>query len=64
MLDEIRKHIQENPQINNIIIGGDYNQYINDKDIRKFQDNIEVHEIHHIINKVQINQIRKTYIYG
>jgi len=55
ILDEIRKHIRENLQINDIIIGGDYNQYIGDKDIRKFHDDIDVYKIHHIINKVQIN---------
>ena len=55
ILDKICKHIWENPQINDIIIGGDYNQYIGDKDIRKFHNDIEVYGIHDIINKVQIN---------
>ena len=42
LFDEIKKHIRDNEEITDIIIGGDYNQNIYDRDIRKFDDNIGV----------------------
>ena len=64
LFSDIVKHVSNNPKINDIIIAGDYNQDLNDNDVRKFHDAINVHEIHPIINDVQINQIGKTYKNG
>ena len=64
LFSDIVKHVSNNPEINDIIIAGDYNQDLNDNDVRKFHNAINVHEIHPIINDVQINQIGKTYKNG
>ena len=64
IFNEIINHIKNNPDINNIIIGGDYNQNLNNNEVKRFQEAIGIYEIHPIINNVQINQIGKTYIHG
>ena len=46
IFNDIKKHIDENPDINDIIIGGDYNQNIGDKEIKQFYNDIGVHNIH------------------
>ena len=64
LLNDIREHLRKNPDINDVIISGDYNQYLGNNEIKKFHENIEVHEIHPIINNILINQIGKTYKHG
>ena len=54
ILKDIKKHIRDNPDINDIIIGEDCNQNIRDNKIRKFHKNLGVYEIYHIINNVPI----------
>ena len=58
---EIMNHVRENPEITDIIIGGDYNQYLNDKEIRKFHEELDVFEVHSIVNQVSIPLIGKTH---
>ena len=64
LFKDVEMHVRNNTDINNIIIAGDYNQYLNDNEVRKFHDAISVHEIHSIVNDVQINQIGRTYKHG
>ena len=64
LFDDIVSHINRNTEINDIIIAGDYNQYLNDNEVRQFHENINVHELHPIVNNVPINQIGKTYKNG
>ena len=64
LFDDIKRYIQSNPDITDIIIGGDYNQNICDKEIKKFHEEIGVHNIYQIINNVELEQIGKTYIHG
>jgi len=47
-----------------VIIGGDYNQNICDREIKKFHDDIGVHNIHQIANNVELEQMCKTYVHG
>ena len=54
LFEEIKKHIRDNQDITDIIIGGDYNQNIGDKEIKKFHEEIGVHNIHQIVNNVEI----------
>ena len=51
---EILDHIKNNPEINDIIIGGDYNQYLNDNEVKRFHEDLEVFEVHPIVNGVPI----------
>ena len=61
IFEEIIKHVKDHPEINDILIGGDYNQYLNDNEIKQFHEALEVHEIHPIVNAVPIHSIGKTY---
>jgi len=63
IFNDIIKHIRENPDINNIIIDGDYNQNIGDNNIRLFHKRLGVNNIHQIINNIPINYIGKIYIH-
>ena len=64
IFQEIQDYIRKNPEINDIIIAGDYNQYIGDPQVRKFHENIEVHELHPVFNNVPFHQIGRTYKHG
>ena len=64
IFNEIINYVKNNLDINDIIIGGDYNQNLNDNEVKRFQEAIGIHKIHLIINNMQINQIGKTYIHG
>ena len=52
IFDNMRKYVRMNGEIGDIIIAGDYNQYIVDKEVWKFHDEIEVKEIHAHVNKI------------
>jgi hypothetical protein len=64
LLHDILTYVKENPEINDIIIGGDLNQYLNDNEIRKFQEELDVYEIHTIVNQVPIPSMGKTHKHG
>ena len=64
IFEEIIKHVKDHPEINDILIGGDYNQYLNDNEIKRFHEALEVHKIHPIVNAVPIHSIGKTYKNG
>ena len=54
IFQEIQDHIRKNLEINNVIICGDYNQYIGDIQVRRFHEAIEVHEIHLLFNEIRV----------
>lgn len=64
IFEEIRKHAQANKEINNVIIAGDYNQNIADKEVQKFHEDIGVKETHAHVNKLKIEELDKTYKNG
>lgn len=64
IFEDIKKHIRENPDITDVLIGGDYNQYIGDRQVMKFHEEIGIHNIHQIVNNVELHQMGKTYIHG
>lgn len=64
MFEEIRKHVRTNEEINDIIIAGDYNQNIADKEVQKFHEDIGVKEIHVHVNKLKIEELDKTHKNG
>ena len=49
---EIKNHIRQNKNINDIIIAGDYNQDISSKEITKFHEEIGVRDVHKTINMI------------
>ena len=57
---EILEHIKNNPEINDILIGGDCNQCINDNEIKRFHEQIDAYEMHSIVNEVPTQSIGKT----
>jgi len=64
IFDEIKRHIQGNESINDIIIAGDYNQNINDREVKKFHEDIGVREVHAEINNIRMDLFDKTYKNG
>ena len=50
IFNNITYHVKNNLDINDIIIRGDYNQYLNDNEVKRFQETIRIHEIYLIIN--------------
>ena len=60
ILNEIKHHIQENDDITDILIAGDYNQDIRDTAIRKFFSEIGVRDVHSKINNIRMDQMDKT----
>ena len=61
---EIITHIRSNQEINDIIIAGDYNQNINDKEVQQFHEEIGVKEIHAVVNNINMNRLDRTYKNG
>ena len=59
IFNEIINHMKNNPEINDVVLGGDYNQYLNNDEVRRFHDAIGIHEMHLIINNVPMHQIVK-----
>ena len=53
IFDDIRKYIRVNEEIDNIIIARDYNQYVADKEVQKFNNEIGVKEIHVHVYKIR-----------
>ena len=64
IFNEIKKHINSNEDINDIIIAGDYNQFVVDNEVRKFHTELGVSEIHHKVNNVELRELDKTYKNG
>ena len=60
IFNNIRKHVIVNEDIDNIIIAGEYNQYVADKEVQKLHNEIGVKEIHAYVNKINIQQLNKT----
>ena len=61
---EIKHHIKQNKDINNIIIAGDYNQDIKSREITKFFEEIGVRDIHKTMNIINSDIIDSTYKHG
>jgi len=64
IFDEIKKHIRSNNEISDIIIAGDYNQCIYDREVQKFHEEIGVKEVHVIANNIEIERLDRTYKNG
>ena len=64
IFNKIKKYVNSNEDINDIIIAGDYNQYVVDNEVRKFHAELEVSEIHHKVNNVELRELDKTYKNG
>ena len=62
--DEIIKYIRVNPDISNIVIGGDYNEHIGDNNAKVFHEKLGANNIYQIIDNIQINKINKTCVHG
>ena len=61
IFNEIKKYVNSNEDINDIIIAGDYNQHIADNEVRKFHAELGVSEIHYKVNNVELRELDKTY---
>jgi len=64
IFNEIKHHINQNKDINDIIIAGDYNQDIKSRDITKFFEEIGVRDIHTTMNVLNNDKIDSTYKHG
>jgi len=63
ILRQIKEYVHEN-KIDDIIIGGDFNQGIATNEIQQFFQQIGVQDIHSKINKIPLNQLDKTNVNG
>ena len=61
---EIKNHIKQHNDINDIIIAGDYNQDISSKEITKFYEDIRVRDIHQSMNMRYCKRSDSTYKHG
>ena len=61
---EIKHHIKQHNDINDIIIAGDYNQDISSKEITKFYEDIGVRDIHQSMNMRYCERSDSTYKHG
>jgi len=62
---EIKHHINQNKNINDIIIAGDYNQDVTSKEVTKFFESIGVRDVHQCMNLVQKDEaLDSTYKHG
>ena len=60
VLNEIKQYIQSTQEITDIIIAGDYNQYIREKEIWKFHTDIGVCNIYSKVSNIPLGQLDKT----
>ena len=58
------KHYITNNNIDDIIIGGDFNQNISANEIKKFYDDIGVKDMHSTTNFIDMNELDNTNING
>jgi len=62
---EIKHHINQNKNINDIIIAGDYNQDVTSREVTKFFEEIGVKDIHKTMNVINNNEtLDSTYKHG
>ena len=61
ILEEIKRYVNMSIDISDIIIAGDYNQSIRDKEVRQFYAEIGVCHIDHKINNILYEELDKTY---
>ena len=64
ILEEIKRYVNMSIDISDIIIAGDYNQSIGDKEVRQFYAEIGICDIHHKINNIPYEKLDKTYKHG
>ena len=62
MLIEFKQYIKKQSQINDILIAGDFNQFIGSNEIQKFYNEIRVQDVHYIINNVLFESIDRTFV--
>ena len=60
ILKEMKHHVDNNDDVTDALIAGDYNQDIRDNAMRRFFSEIGVTEIHSKINNVRMEQMDKT----
>ena len=63
-MQEIKKHLQENQDITDIIIAEDYNQDARETAIRRFYSEIGVVDVHSKVNNIEMAQMDKTHEAG
>jgi len=61
ILHQIKEYVSKN-NVNDIIIGGDFNQSITTKEIEKFYNDISVKDIHSTINFIDMNELDNTNV--
>ena len=52
------------PQIKDIILAGDLNQFIGSNEIQQFFYELGVKDIHSTFNKIEFDQIDNTFVQG
>ena len=57
-------HVRNNPEMNDIALGGNLNQFLNENEVKRFQNELGFYVTHSIVHNVKICQIDKSYVNG
>ena len=61
---QIKQYLEDNSNVNNIIVAGDFNQDISSLEMRKFFSEIRVENTHHHQNNIPLDEIDETQTNG